>query len=80
MSRKVRKVDWTSRAVAWPPRSPGLTPMDFSLWKHAKEHVLAVPPRTIDDLAVKLQAAVTMVDANMSRCVRMTRDALPSAF
>jgi hypothetical protein len=61
-----RKVD-----VAWPPRSPDLTPMDFSLWRHAKEHVLSVPPTTIDDLAVKLQAAVTMVHANMLKCVRM---------
>jgi hypothetical protein len=29
-----RKANWTSRAVAWPSRSPDLTPMDFSLWRH----------------------------------------------
>jgi hypothetical protein len=59
------------RSIAWPPRSPDLTPMDFFLWGHLKEQVYAVPPRTIEDLVVRLQAAVTtVVDANMLRRVR----------
>jgi hypothetical protein len=44
-------------SIAWPPRSPDLTPMDFSLRGHLKECVYAVPPRTIEDLVAKLQVA-----------------------
>ena len=36
---------WTGRAapIAWPPRSPDLTPMDFFLWGFVKDRVF-VPP------------------------------------
>jgi hypothetical protein len=44
--------------------------MDFFLWGHLKEQVYAVPPRTIEDLVARPQAAVTTVDANMLRRVR----------
>jgi hypothetical protein len=44
--------------------------MDFFLWGHLKGQVYAVPPRTIDDLVARLQAAVTTVDANMLRHVQ----------
>jgi hypothetical protein len=49
-----------------------LIPIDFSffLWGHLKEHDYAVPPRTIEDLVERLQAAMTSVDANMLRRVR----------
>jgi hypothetical protein len=62
---------WIGRQgpIAWPPRSPGLTPTDFFLWGHLKEHVYAVPPGPIEDLAETLKAAVTEVDANMLRRV-----------
>jgi hypothetical protein len=43
---------------------------EFFLWGHLKEQVYAVPLRTIEDLVARLQAAVTMVDANMLRRVR----------
>jgi hypothetical protein len=42
----------------------------FFIWGHLKEYVYAVPPRTVEDLPVRLQAGVTTVDANMSRRVR----------
>jgi hypothetical protein len=63
---------WIGRGgpIAWPPWSPDLTPINFFLWGHLKEQVYAVPPRTIEDLAAKLQAAMTTVDANMLRRVR----------
>jgi hypothetical protein len=44
--------------------------MAFFVWGHLKEHVDAVPPRTIEDLVPRLQAAVTTVDANVLRRVR----------
>jgi hypothetical protein len=50
--------------------APDPTPMDFFLWGHLKEYVYAVPPRTVEDLTARLQAAVTTVEANMLRCVR----------
>ena len=28
------------RTIAWPPRSPDLTPLDFSVWRYVKEKVL----------------------------------------
>jgi hypothetical protein len=43
----------------------GLHPTDIFLWGHLKEYVYANPPRTIEDLVAKFQAAVTTVDANV---------------
>jgi hypothetical protein len=42
------------RPIAWPPRSPALTPMDFFLRGHLKEQVYAVHPRTSEDLVERL--------------------------
>jgi hypothetical protein len=49
-----------------------LTPMGSLLWGHLKELNYAVPPRPIKDLLARLQAAVTMVNANMLKCVQET--------
>jgi hypothetical protein len=38
--------------------------------EHLKEHVSVVPLRTMKDIVVRLQAAVTMVDANKLRHVK----------
>jgi hypothetical protein len=54
--------------------------MDFFLWGHLKEQVYAVPPRTIEDLVARLQAAVTTVDANMFVLERMPCSALLSVL
>jgi hypothetical protein len=40
--------------IAWPPRSPDLTLMDYFLWEHLKEQVYTVPPRTIEDHVARL--------------------------
>jgi hypothetical protein len=68
--------------IAWPLRLPNLTPMDFFLWTRLEEHLYAVPPRSIEDLAAKLQADVTTLDINMLKaCSRERRAAhcrLPS--
>jgi hypothetical protein len=44
--------------------------MGTLLWRHLKEHVYAVRPRTIEDLMARIQASVTMVDTKMFRRVR----------
>lgn len=43
---------WMGRrgSIEWPPRSPDLTPMDFSIWGILKENVYSQKPATISDL------------------------------
>lgn len=50
--------------------TPDPTPMDLFLWGNLKEYVYAIYPRTVKDLTVRFQAAVTTVDANMLMRVR----------
>jgi hypothetical protein len=56
--------------IVWLSRSPDLTPINFILWGHPNEHVYALPPRTIEDLVARLQAAMTTADVNMLRNIR----------
>jgi hypothetical protein len=56
--------------IAWPPWLLDLTVANVFLWEHLKEYVYAVPPRTMKDLMARLQAAATIVDANMLGCVQ----------
>jgi hypothetical protein len=64
---------WSGRAGAaneewmkWPPRFPDLTPCDFFLWGYAKEQVF-VPllPLDIDELKLRITAAIEKIDRNM---------------
>jgi hypothetical protein len=65
-----RKMDWTCRADSIASSVAGSNSDGFFfLWGHLKEQVYTVPPRTIEDLVARLQAAVTTVDANMLRRV-----------
>lgn len=43
---------WIGRGgpIAWPPRSPDLTPMDFSVWGNAKDFVYKSEPQTNEDM------------------------------
>jgi hypothetical protein len=54
---------WHGRVVACPCLLD-VTQMDF-LHGHLTEHVYTAPSRTIKDLMARLQAAVTVVDANV---------------
>jgi hypothetical protein len=52
--------------VRWPPRSPDLTPCDFSLWGCVKEQVFVPPPSlNIDELKLRITAAIERVHRNM---------------
>jgi hypothetical protein len=55
--------------IAWPPRSPDLSPMDLCLWGHLKGLVYAVSHRIIEDLVARLQTTLTAVEGNMLRRV-----------
>jgi len=52
----------TNGPIAWPPRSPDLTPLDFFLWGHVKELVYATP--ILDEF--ELQRRVTAVLGNLN--------------
>jgi len=43
---------WIGRRgpIEWPPRSPDLTAMDYSVWGIVREEVYAQPPRNLDHL------------------------------
>ena len=53
--------------LAWPPRKLDVTPTDFVMWEHVKEHIYAVPPTTVDDFVARLPAADTAVDTSILR-------------
>jgi len=54
---------WIGRAgpVAWPARSPDLTPLDFYLWGHLKAVVYEVPTTTPDDLQERIRTACAQI-------------------
>jgi hypothetical protein len=49
--------------IEWPPLSPVLT---LKEWGHLKQHVYALPLRTVEDFVVRLQATLTRVDTYIS--------------
>lgn len=59
---------WIGRSapIAWPPRSPDLTPLDFFLWGFIKDMVYVPPlPATLPDLRARIYAAVEQVTPEM---------------
>lgn len=44
--------------LAWPPRSPDLTPSDFFLWGHLKERVYINKPKTLQQLKENIQEEI----------------------
>ena len=81
---------WIGRGgpVAWPPRSPDLTPLDFFFWGTMKDLVYATPVETEEDLVGRIvdAAAVTAempgvfnnvrrsLAARFTRCVQVNGD------
>ena len=55
---------WTGRGgpVAWPPRSPDLTPCDYHLWSHIRHLVFRETARNIDHLKERFQSTVMEID------------------
>lgn len=50
--------------IAWPPRSPDLTPLDFFLWGTIKDKVYKEKPYNVEDLKIKIRAAVREIRHN----------------
>ena len=55
---------WTDRGgpIAWPARSPDLTPLDYFLWGHMKSLVYETPVDSEEDLLARVMAAADMLD------------------
>jgi hypothetical protein len=58
---------WIGRGgpIAWPPRSPDLTPLDFFLWGYVKSIVYQVKIKDLQHLTVRIRDAVATVTPNM---------------
>ena len=58
---------WMGRdgPMLWPPRSPDLTPLDFFLWGYVKDIVYRTPVPNIDELIMRITAAVANIDIDM---------------
>jgi hypothetical protein len=48
--------------IPWTPRSPNLTPMDFSLWGFVKDNVYTLPmPVDLQELCDRIVNAIALV-------------------
>jgi hypothetical protein len=58
---------WIGRSgpIAWPPRSPDLTPVDFFLWGYVKNIVYQVKINDLQHLKACIRDVVAMVTPNM---------------
>jgi hypothetical protein len=50
--------------IAWPPRSPDITPLDFFLWDYEKNIVYRVKINDLQHLKAGIRDAVAMVTPN----------------
>jgi hypothetical protein len=57
-----RKMDSRGGYIPWPPRSPSLTPMDFSFWRFVKDNVHIPPmPVGLQELRDRIVNAIALV-------------------
>lgn len=63
---------WIGRGgpVAWPARSPDLTPLDFSLWGYIKNIVYNHPPTTVEDMRLRIIRAFEEAPVQMLRNIQ----------
>ena len=63
---------WIGRggSIDWPPRSPGLTPMDYFLWGYVKNLVFNTPPTTPENMQERIRNAFHTITPNMLFNVR----------
>jgi hypothetical protein len=52
--------------IAWPPRSPDVTSLDFSVWGYVKDEVFVPPlPTSLEELRARITEAASTIDADM---------------
>lgn len=66
-----RPDNWIGRGgpVAWPPRSPDLTPCDFFLWGHIKSRIYDTPMTSIEKLKDRIRRECRLIDQETLRKV-----------
>ena len=66
---------WIGRrgTVEWPPRSPDLTPCDFSLWRIIKDRVYVKNPRNMNHLKTLIDEKFTSLNDNIESCHSICR-------
>lgn len=64
---------WISRrgTIEWPPRSPDLTPCDFSLWGIIKDRVYARKPRDLNHLKMLIKEEFTSLNDKIELCQKI---------
>lgn len=64
---------WIGRGgpVAWPPRSPDLTPMDFFLWSEVKRLVYTEEAESRDELKRKIRHAFRVVKSDRDTLLKL---------
>jgi hypothetical protein len=62
---------WIGRAgpIAWLPRLPDLTSLDYFLWSNLKTFVYSSKPRSLDELKVKITNAIREIGEQQLRNV-----------
>nr|CAH7762191.1 unnamed protein product [Callosobruchus chinensis] len=72
---------WIGRngPVAWPPRSPDLTPCDFFLWGEMKRLVYHTEVNTVEELSVRITEAAAFIRGTQSTLKACTESWLRGA-
>lgn len=65
---------WIGRngPVAWPARSPDLTPLDFFLWGYLKNKIYRTFPNTVDELKRNIKTAIEEIEVGTLKKVMAT--------
>lgn len=61
-------VAWIGRGgtIAWPPRLPELTHLEFTVWGWVNEKVFAAPlPASLEEIRARITAAVATTNVDM---------------
>jgi hypothetical protein len=58
---------WLGRdgPLAWPPRSPDITPLDFFLWGYVKDKVYVTKVTGVEDMKTRIRDAITIINRGM---------------
>jgi len=59
--------------IAWPPRPPDLTPLDFYLWGYMKQKVYAVVIESREQLLDRIDIATEEIRQNHAEIQRTTQ-------
>ena len=61
---------WIGRGgkIAWPARSPDLTPWDYSLWGIIKDMVYPAKPNNKNDLEHLIRQTISAIDNDIDLC------------